>query len=134
MAQLSIFGPFRKRHLGYELRRQECRILFADVRCERRILANQPLEFPAKGRECAFVKPRPDFSKITEFIPVVDTEKQRSEMLPRTSRRREASDYKFLFLVHLYFEPFLRTSLHIDRGQVLGDDPLESLAFRHLKR
>src|SRR6266436_1327817 len=134
MAQFSIFGPFRKRHLGNELWRQECRILFADVRCKRRILPNKPLEFPAKGRERAFVEPRPDFSNITEFIPAVDTEKQRSEMLTRTGRRREASNYKFFFLVHLYFEPFRRTSVHIDRGQVLGDDPLESFAFRHLKR
>src|SRR6266446_1523662 len=134
MAQLSILGRFRKRHLGNELWRQECHIVFADVRCKRRILPNQPLEFPAKGRERAFVKPRPDFSNITEFIPVVDTEKQRSKMLPRTSRRREPSNYKFFFLVHLYFSPFRRTSFHIDRGQVLGDDTLESFAFRHLKR
>ena len=35
MAQLSIFGPFRIRHLVKELWRQECRILFTDVRCKR---------------------------------------------------------------------------------------------------
>src|SRR5439155_16841279 len=134
MAQLSILGPFRKRHLGNELWRQECRTLFADVRCKRRILPYQTLEFPAKGRERAFVEPRPDLSSRTEFVPVIDTEKQRSEMLPGSSWRREASNYKFFFLVHLYFEPFRRTSLRIDLGQVLGDDTLESFAFRHLKR
>src|SRR5665213_607244 len=81
-------------------------------------------------RERLLIEACSHFAGILQLGPIVDSEQKRTEIFSCTSGLRKSSDYELILLMYLYLQPQCGASLHIRRGEVLGDEALKSFALR----